>query len=320
MAYHLGFGWSGGLFWGVDLFFVLSGFLITGLLLDRTPGSSAELRSWWGRRVRRLTPAVAVVTLVVLVAFFSTTGIVGDAFSTMTWWANWHQILEGVSYWAPEPSPLRHAWSLSIEEQFYVVWPLILLASVAAARRAGRSRTTVVGAVALTLASMSAIWAMYLGFSGADLNRIYLGTDTRAAALLAGCAAGAFLHGRPSGAAARSLNAPTWLNVAAVAAALGLVGLSFVLRVDATFTYRGGLVLVAVAAVVLVVTVSRPSPVASVLSNRALGWIGVRSYAIYLWSWPIQVFVQTHLPGAGQLWSQPSRCRPPCWHRSCHSG
>ena len=123
VAYHLDLLPGG--FIGVDLFFVLSGFLITSLLLLRTPSGLAELRSWWGRRIRRLTPAVAAVVVAVLVTFgvdgAATQSLDIDAVATMTWWQNWHLIFADVSYWAPQVSPLRHAWSLSIEEQFYLV-------------------------------------------------------------------------------------------------------------------------------------------------------------------------------------------------------
>ena len=298
MAYHLGFGWAQGLFWSVDLFFIVSGYLITGLLLDRTPGSIAEMRSWWGRRIRRLTPAVTVTVIAVLIAFATTAGISRDAFATMTWWQNWNLIVEGTSYWSTDPSPLRHAWTLSIEEQFYLTWPLILLAAVALARRMGRSRTTVVGVVAAVLGAMSVSWAAYLALAGADLNRVYYGTDTRAGALLLGCAAGAFLHGRPKGAARRALVASPTLNAASMVAILGLVALSAVLQIDRTFTYTGGLLLAGIASLVLVVVVSRPGPMAEFFSNRTLTWVGVRSYGLYLWSWPTQLFVQAQLPGA----------------------
>lgn len=115
LAYHLGF--APAMFATVDGFFALSGFLITGLLLDRTPSNVTELTTWWGWRIRRLVPAVSVLVLTVVVVFASTSGIARDGFATMTWWANWNQIFNGTSYWAPQPSPLRHAWTLSIEEQ-----------------------------------------------------------------------------------------------------------------------------------------------------------------------------------------------------------
>ena len=301
IAYHLGFGWAQGFFWGVDLFFVLSGYLITSLLLANTPGTFSSLRQWWGKRVRRLVPAVTLVVVAVLVAFSTMPGITLGAFATMTWWANWHQILEGQSYWATDPSPLRHAWTLSIEEQFYLVWPLLLLGAVWVARRTGRTAAATVAVMAGSLAVLSATWAGYLAVAGADLNRIYLGTDTRAATLLLGCALGAVMYDRPSGKAARSLCASPLLNWLAVGATFTLVGMSVVLRIDERFTYTGGLIIAAAACTVLVITASRPGPLSEWLSHPVLSWVGVRSYGIYLWSWPIQVFAEMRLPEAPRV-------------------
>ena len=191
LAYHLGH--APGMFVTVDGFFALSGFLITGLLLHRTPTSGSHLRDWWVRRVRRLLPAVTVVVAVVVVVFASTEGIARDGVATLTWWANWNQILEGMPYWSPEPSPLRHAWTLSIEEQFYVVWPVVLTATVLLARRAGRRPSAAVAGIAGLLGVSSFAWAAWLAHHGADLNRIYLGTDTRVGSVLLGCAAAAVL-------------------------------------------------------------------------------------------------------------------------------
>jgi peptidoglycan/LPS O-acetylase OafA/YrhL len=292
VAYHLGFLPGG--FVGVDLFFVLSGFLITTLLLERTPSGAADLRRWWGRRIRRLTPAVAVVVAAVLVAFAATTKLAWDAVATMTWWQNWHLIIEGAAYWDTHPSPLRHAWSLSIEEQFYLAWPLVLVASVAVARRVRRDPAATVAVVAAVLSIASFAWAAHLASIGTDLSRVYFGTDTRAGALLLGCAAGAAVSGRP-----RS-TAPPALTAAAVASVLGIAALVVTLTPDALRTYTGGLLAAAIGSLVLVLAAASPGPVSRALSVPALRWVGVRSYAIYLWSWPTQLFVQDHAPDASR--------------------
>ena len=296
VAYHLGF--LGGGFIGVDLFFVLSGFLITSLLLDRPPGSGPELRAWWGRRIRRLTPAVAVVVVAVLVVF----GLVGaasgsldvDAIATLTWWQNWHLIVADAPYWGNDPSPLRHAWSLSIEEQFYVVWPIVCLASVHVARRRGRSARQVVGIVAAVGTAASFLWAQWLLADGAELSRIYFGSDARAGALLLGCAAAAIVDGR------RTPRLGRRSVVLAVVAGAVLVALVVGLDVASTATYLWGLPLAAAGALALVLTASFDGPVARALGVAPLRWLGVRSYALYLWSWPVQVLVEQQRPDAGR--------------------
>ena len=171
VAYHLGHLRGG--FVGVDVFFVLSGFLITSLLLEDTPGTPADMVRWWGRRVRRLTPAVAVTVLVVAIAFATSSGIALDGLATLTWWQNWHLVAEGSPYWSPSPSPLRHAWSLSIEEQVYLLWPPVLV-GLGSFARTGLEETGDVAPfllVGLVLA---------IGISG-SLNSIALGDDLAAA-------------------------------------------------------------------------------------------------------------------------------------------
>ncbi len=290
IAYHLGYLPGG--FLGVDVFFALSGFLITSLLLDSTPGSARELAKWWGRRFRRLTPAVAVVVIAVLIAFVTTKGVVADAGATLTWWQNWHLVMVGQPYWATSPSPLRHAWSLSIEEQFYAFWPLTLVMGLKLGRRLRAERPhMVVAAMAVIGAVASFAWGFQLALSdGAPLSRIYFGTDTRIGTLLLGCAVAALLHGR-------KVNIPRWLlDMGAIASALGLGALMVLSTPELRWTYTGGLLAAALLSLALVIISTRPGSFATALAWGPLQWLGTRSYALYLWSWPTQVLLEQRIP------------------------
>ncbi|HTO01817.1 MAG TPA: acyltransferase family protein [Microthrixaceae bacterium] len=290
VAYHLGYLPGG--FLGVDVFFALSGFLITSLLLASTPASPRELARWWGRRFTRLTPAVAVVVVAVLVAFATRSGVVADAGATLTWWQNWHLIFEGQPYWASSPSPLRHAWSLSIEEQFYAFWPLTLVFSLMLGRklRPGRPQL-VVAAVAIIGSLASFAWAFHLALEGnAALSRIYFGTDSRIGTLLLGCATAALLHGR-------SVKIPGWLATGGSAVSLlGLGALTVLATPETRWTYTGGLLAAAFLSLALVIGSTKDGPFATALSWAPLQWLGTRSYALYLWSWPTQVLLEERLP------------------------
>jgi peptidoglycan/LPS O-acetylase OafA/YrhL len=298
VAYHLG-ALPGG-FVGVDLFFVLSGFLITGLLLADPPTSRGQMLRWWGQRVRRLTPAVAVVVAVVLLVFATRSDIALDALATLTWWQNWNLIAQGTDYWGSAPSPLRHAWSLSIEEQFYLVWPLVTVGLVFAARRRSLAHR-LVGAVALGGSVASFVWAAHLA-TGAqpDLSRIYFGTDTRAGALLLGCAAAAWVAIRSDATptrVTRFLRSPA-LAVGAVAV---LVAATLVGSPERASTYTVLLPVVALASLATVFASADRGPLERPLSWAPLQWLGKRSYAIYLWSWPIQVLCEELRPDASPL-------------------
>lgn len=289
IAYHLGYGDS--LFPTVDTFFALSGFLITLLLLRRTPAGRRGLRAWWARRWRRLVPAVAVTTGVVVAVFAARPGVAWDGVATMTWWENWRQVAGSTNYWSPRPSPLRHAWTLSIEEQFYLLWPLVMTLLAALARRRHWPLERVVAAAATAAACGAFGWAAWLAHNGVSPNRIYLGTDTRAGALLLGCAAAAVASLRPPRPeASRALSAAGFLGGAVV------VWLCMHLEITDPSTYSGGLALGAVGSALLIVAAAHRGPIERLLGAAPLQWLGVRSYGIYLWAWPAQALIEERWP------------------------
>jgi peptidoglycan/LPS O-acetylase OafA/YrhL len=298
-------GLTGG-FVGVDIFFVLSGFLITSLLLaeHRTSGR-LELAAFWARRARRLLPALLVMvsTTWLLRGLFAPDAAAGlrvDALAALTWVANWRFAFQGTDYFAPamDASPLQHTWSLGVEEQFYLVWPLILAALIAAAARRTSSDAArlrwLVAAVAAGGVLASALWTIALA-GHAEPSRLYFGSDCRAQALLVGAfAAAVFAPCWPAGQTGagqeRTGRISRW--ALAAAAVLGLLALGALAHQAAgtSAQYRGGLLTgTALAAALLIVGVAfQPAnPAARLLAIRPLVLIGRVSYGIYLWHWPV---------------------------------
>ena len=306
--YHVNTGgWMPGGFLGVDVFFVISGYLITALLLSeyRRTGHLDVLR-FWLRRARRLLPAVAVMIAVTLVlAAIVIPGDVpslrGDALASLFYVNNWHLILSDQSYFQEfaRPSLFRHLWSLSVEEQFYLLWPLALV--VLLRRFRGR-----LGPIALAVAGVtaaSAVWMAVLYQPGQDPSRLYYGTDTRISTILIGALLAIFW--RPSalahGGARR--HGPLF-DVVGVAALAGVV-LFFLNSTDtAGSLYRGGFVGLAALSALAVAAATHPGThFGRALGAGALTWIGVRSYALYLWHWPIFVLTRPDLDVPLRGWS-----------------
>ena len=275
---------------GVDAFFVLSGFLITSLLLvERARSGGIGLGAFWARRARRLLPALfAVLAFVALYALVIASAderasIRADALATLGYVANWRAIFSGADYWAlfRSPSPLEHTWSLAIEEQFYLLWPLLVVAVAAAPRR------VLLLASGLGLASFIAMQALY---DPASPSRAYYGTDTRLASILVGAALAAWSVMRPpvAGGKRRVL-----LEIAAIGA-VGLLAYAWC-RVEGSSTvlYRGGLFVTAIAVAVVIAAGVHPvrGPVQRALSFRPLCALGLISYGVYLWHWPIYVWL-----------------------------
>jgi peptidoglycan/LPS O-acetylase OafA/YrhL len=294
LVFHAGIERVVGGFLGVDLFFVLSGFLITTLLLrewHRTGGIA--LGGFYARRVRRLFPALLLVLLAVsvymrVVAPAATRSAVRlDAVSSLFYVANWRFVFSHQSYFAGslEPSPLRHLWSLAVEEQWYLVWPLVLTVVL---RRLSQ-RLDVLLAFVLALAVASLGWMAHLVPAHADSSRAYYGTDSHAYVLLLGAALAIWRHQRPA--------RPAW--AARPGQVLGIVGLAVIgwyfvaVAGTAHWLYLGGYVPFVVAGLLVVDAAMAPVPTLfkRLLGLAPLAWIGRISYGLYLWHWPIDVWL-----------------------------
>ena len=303
-------------FLGVDLFFVLSGFLITSLLVNEWAGANRiSLAAFWGRRARRLLPAL----LLVLAAVGAYTLFVGnrvdsehiaqDGLSAFTYVANWHFISSGQSYIQQfvhhAPSPLRHMWSLAIEEQFYLLWPLLVLLVVKlvpkSARHPGRHARRfrrVMVATCVALAALSFVRMITLYQPGGDPNRVYYGTDTRAFIILVGAALGALTMGDPT---ITSRRVRTWLITAGCVAAVALVAAAAWVTTSSSYLYEGAYGAIALVMVLVLAAAAQPGDhlLARVLRARPIVGLGLISYGVYLWHWPISIWVTRQNTGMG---------------------
>lgn len=290
---------------GVDVFFVISGFVITASLVHvRRADGRPRLGRFWVRRAQRLLPALAALLLTIA----ALAAVVGDAvtvrlreqlLAALTFTGNWYQAGSDVSYFdEAQPPLLQHLWSLAVEEQFYLVWPLLLVALLAVVRRP-RTRVLVVALGALASAGAMA----WLFAPGDDPSRLYFGTDTHGFGLLLGAAAALavpLLATPPSHPGLALVQRCARSRVLPIAAAAVVVVAMARLADDLTLTYRGGIAGVCVATALLLVSLLvRPGgPVRRLLAQPVVVWVGVRSYAIYLWHWPVLVLLDAAFPTA----------------------
>ncbi|MGZ6839536.1 MAG: acyltransferase family protein [Frankiaceae bacterium] len=298
LLYHAGVAHVPGAILTMDMFFALSGFLITSLLVAEWQRTGRiRLKSFWVRRARRLAPAL-VLALLGVAAYIhfvadaaDRASLRADALSTLGYTANWRFVFEGKSYFDQfaQPSPLLHTWSLSVEEQFYLFWPLVAIALCALARRRRELWLTL---AALAGALGSALLMALLARRGVDPSRLYYGTDTRAQCLLVGAVLGA------------AQIAPRWRVPTVVrrllpllgVVALGLLITSWhVVDTRSSWLYQGGFLAVVVITMVIVaaVTESPDGVLARVLSVRLVLYLGQISYGLYLYHWPIFLWL-TH--------------------------
>lgn len=305
LAFHTDGQWLSGGFLGVDIFFVLSGYLMVGILVNSTQsGLSMPMTAFWLRRARRLAPALlTMILVVVLMQLFVLTERPpqwrGDVVAALAYVTNWWALISGADYFTAwqSPSPLLQTWSLGIEEQFYIALPVVLWLLLRA-RIQGRRLAAVFAALGVA----SAAWAFVL--QTGDPLRVYFGTDTRVQALLAGAVVGV-LCVRPAGVPRvwrnEGLQVAGWVSLA------GLIGLMIWVRPWDQRLEAWVLTVSALLAAVMLWALldGANSPLAKVFAWRPLVWVGGISYALYLWHWPVFLWIQSEEDTGlgGQVWA-----------------
>ncbi|TNJ64918.1 acetyltransferase [Paenibacillus hemerocallicola] len=292
IAYHFNFKWASGGLLGVGIFFVLSGYLITDQIVTQwKQNRRIDLRDFWIRRARRLLPAMfAMLAFVALwLALFDSSrlqALQGDIISVALYFHNWWLIFHDVSYFESfgPPSPNGHLWSLAIEEQFYVIWPVILILLFRIVPQRGK--------IVLLLLAGAAVSALAMGLiyePGMDPSRVYYGTDTRVFALLIGAALAIVCPSqRMNGGISRKFR-----NLFDLAGGGGLI--IIILMIGRTnefgsFLYYGGFVFLSIISAIVIAVLAHPaSRLARLMACKPLRWIGVRSYSLYIWHYPVIV-------------------------------
>ncbi len=314
VLFHFAPGWFPGGFLGVDVFLVLSGFLLTSLVLVEHHNTSAlSVRGFWERRVRRLLPA-ALATIVVSVAIafilepdYTRSALRGEALASITYLSNWWSIAKGNSYassFGPQ-SPVAHFWSLAVEEQFYLLFPMLILAVIAALRVVRRRRWPyaqhhrlsvglLIVSILGTMASAAAMIAIHT--PGTDPSREYMGTDSRVQAIFIGVGLACLWYLFPP----TSSSAPSRLTSRTAAALLfALLAAILVADFHDDWLYTGGFTIVALGVAALIWTLTRHAsgPGHRLLTTRPMRVLGEISYGLYLWHWPVMVFLTPQRTG-----------------------
>lgn len=312
LLYHLMPTWVPGGYIGVDIFFVISGFLITSLLLrEYREHDSVALLAFWRRRARRLLPALLVMIGVVSSAALFIGGDVlvsigRQLFGTLTFSTNWIEIIAGANYFASQnPQLFTNVWSLAVEEQFYLLWPFLVIAMISAP---WLLRQRYLGLLVSVLFAVGSATAMALLYDGQNATRVYYGLDTHLFGLMIGAAMAFWEYARTFTVPVRRLSSHVpftlhwygmklFLQLCGLASGIGLFILMAVMNEQAAWAYSGGLFGVALlSAVVIMAAMNRNGLLRRLLSIRWIEWVGVRSYGIYLWHWPLFVLFGLLIP------------------------
>ncbi len=302
IAYHLNLPWAPGGLLGVCIFLVLSGYLITDILLAQwNLSASMNLKDFWLGRARRLLPALLTMLSGVMLWIYlydpnRLSSLWNEVLAAVFYSSNWWLIFHKVSYFASfgPPSPLGHLWSLAVEEQFYLLWPLLLGLGLRYIPRRGRLMGLI---TALVIASATAMAVIYQ--PGLDPNRVYYGTDTRAFALLIGAVLALLWPSRKL-AADLSPRQRMTLDAAGGSALLAVLAMIWLSNQYQSFLYCGGLLFFSIISAVLVAVLAHPaSRLGRLFGISPLRRLGVWSYGIYLWHYPVIVLTSPGVDTGG---------------------